>query len=219
MDRGVKVAIFVASVVSLGLGLIWDQVLNQARTAVAQTASADELGPEVIRGEMGAPEIKRLEIPKEFEGIEASPEAPPGDVPATQPDPKKDPKPAGEWTEYVIQPGDSWWRIAHRNFSGRGLSSDDIERANPGVRLIPGETLRIPPNSDAVATTPRVDRSETATTRSSDATDYVVQENDSWWQLAHQTFRDRGLTTTDLKQANPGVNLRPGVTIKIPAGS
>jgi hypothetical protein len=26
MDRGVKIAIFVASIVSLALGLIWDQV-------------------------------------------------------------------------------------------------------------------------------------------------------------------------------------------------
>ena len=42
MDRGVKIAIFVASIGSLALGLIWDQVLSSAREAV-KTEVADDM--------------------------------------------------------------------------------------------------------------------------------------------------------------------------------
>lgn len=47
---------------------------------------------------------------------------------------------------------------------------------------------------------------------------YTAKEGDSWWRIAHVTFKDRGLTTQDLQQANPGVELRPGTILRIPRG-
>jgi len=227
MDRGVKVAIFVASIVSLGLGLVWDQVLNQARTAVAQTASNDELGPEVMQGAIGSPDIRRLEVPEEFEVNDIPPVTPSAQAQPQEAGTSPQPEPAaaaGEWIEYTVQNGDSWWRIAHVHFRDRDLSSDDVERANPGVRLRPGAKVKIPPHKDAVAASPRPSNSanlsqQTATPGATGYSEHTVIEGDSWWRLAHVTYRDRGLKSQQLQDANPNVNLRPGVKIRIPAGS
>jgi DNA repair exonuclease SbcCD ATPase subunit len=58
---------------------------------------------------------------------------------------------------------------------------------------------------------------ERAEESASDTTEYTVKEGDSWWRLANVTFKDRGLSSQDLQQANPGVQLRPGAVIRIPA--
>ncbi|MBX3474648.1 MAG: LysM peptidoglycan-binding domain-containing protein [Planctomycetes bacterium] len=145
MDRGVKIAIFVASIVSLGLGLVWDQVLSQARVVVEKPAE-NPMGPELINANVGAPTIPRLELARK---VDAAVEAVPpelGGPAAPAPGPDKPPAPAAEAvTEYEVQAGDSWWKIANRVFQDRGLSSKDFEDANPGVKLVAGKKIKVPP--------------------------------------------------------------------------
>ncbi|MCF6228314.1 MAG: hypothetical protein L3J82_06575, partial [Planctomycetes bacterium] len=117
MDRGVKVAIFVASIASLGLGLIWDQVLTEAREAV-KTETADVMGPEIKKGEIGSPDLKRKDIIKE--GSKQMPLVVVVDDTAEKPAEPVKPK-VKEWMEYTVQNNDSWGKIAHSHFKGRGL--------------------------------------------------------------------------------------------------
>ena len=219
MDRGVKIAIFVASILSLGLGLIWDQVLSHARVMVEQT-STDELAPEVINARMGSPDIERLEVPEDIgpnftiQPVDMAPvegdAAEEGSTPVTE----------SEWSDYVVQDGDSWWKLAHLRFKDRGLSSTDIEKANKGKVLRPGEVMRIPPNKEALGQgAPATTRRESTVSSSGSAeTEYVVQDGDSWWKIAYVRFKDRELTSDDIANANPGVKLVAGRTVKIPAG-
>ena len=139
MDRGVKIAIFVASVVSLGLGLVWDQVLSHARSVV-ETELAGEMDPERIEAIVGPPHIQRAPPTEEFEPIPAPAAA---DPQPTKPTPE--PNPESGWTEYVVQPNDGWWLIANRRFKSRGLTSTEIADANIGKRLRPGVVIKIPP--------------------------------------------------------------------------
>ncbi|MDC1142067.1 LysM domain-containing protein [Planctomycetota bacterium] len=141
MDRGVKIAIFVASIGSLALGLIWDQVLTDAREAV-KTEVADEMGPEVKEGKIGPPNLPRLDIV-----IDDNSDAPPVVIAPVESDTPKETAPKeADWMEYTVQDNDSWWKIANRHFKGRGLSSSDILNANPTVKnLQPGQKIKIPP--------------------------------------------------------------------------
>jgi nucleoid-associated protein YgaU len=214
MDRGVKVAIFVASIVSLSLGLIWDQVLNQARNAVQQV-SVDELGPEIMQAVVGAPDIRRQAPPEAFEA-QPPVNLPDPQAPAEEQRPEA-PPPVERWQEYTVQHGDSWWRLAHVTFKDLGLATTDIEKANPGVVLRPGIKLRIPPNKEALESSPPPARSGSPQAQApATALEYTVQEGDSWWRIAHVTFKELGKTTQQWEEANPGVRLRPGVKIRIP---
>lgn len=142
MDRGVKIALFVASLVSLALGLVWDQVLSQARVAVQKPAAGD-MAPEELAARVGSPDIPRLELEQAIEEQKAAPQvAEPAPGPQ-QPAAKPAGQPAAE-TEYEVQAGDSWWSIANRKFKDRGLTSTDLEKANAGVTLRPGKKIRIP---------------------------------------------------------------------------
>lgn len=214
MDRGVKIAIFVASIASLGLGLIWDQVLSHARVMVEDTPG-DVLGPEVIDARVGSPDIARLDVPPDLD-----PQFPINNIEDLPPAADEPTETAAAWTDYVVQEGDSWWKLAHVTFKDRGLSSSDLERANNNVTLVPGKTIKIPPNKDALkggAPEPR----STADSQPATAvgqTEYVVQEGDSWWKIAYVRFKDRKLSSDDVANANPGVKLRAGVKIKIPPG-
>ncbi|MCB9932694.1 MAG: LysM peptidoglycan-binding domain-containing protein [Planctomycetes bacterium] len=217
MDRGVKIAIFVASIASLGLGLIWDQVLSHARVMVEQPAD-DVLAAEVMEARMGSPEIARLEVP---EDLDPQFQPKPVDEPTVErAAPEEAPPVEQEWTEYTVQPGDSWWKLAYVRFKERGLSSDDIMRANQGRKLVPGEKLMIPPGKEALKAGPppqAADSNQPAPASSTGETAYTVQEGDSWWKIAYVRFKDRGITTKDLEDANPGVKLVAGAKIKIPA--
>ena len=220
MDRGVKIAIFVASIASLGLGLIWDQVLSHARVLVEDSAR-DELAAEVISAEMGPPNIDRLQPVDDLDaGFQIKPVETPGET--AEPDAAEAAVPQGEWTEYVVQNGDSWWKLAHVTFKSRGLSSEDIERANQGKVLRPGEKLLIPPGKDAIKSGAPARNAGKATESSAspakDASEYVIQDGDSWWKIAYVHFKDRGLSSDDISNANPGVKLVPGAKVKIPAG-
>lgn len=146
MDRGVKIAIFVASIVSLALGLVWDQVLSQARVMVERPAE-NPMGPELVNANVGAPHLPRMEL---AEKVDAAMEATPpelggGTVPAaaSTSTPAMSAPDLGA-TEYEVQPGDSMWKIANRVFKDRGLTSKDIEDANPGVKLVAGKKIKIP---------------------------------------------------------------------------
>lgn len=140
MDRGVKIAIFIASVASLGLGLIWDQVLSNARNAV-QVEDSGDMGPEIKEGRIGSLDLKRLDVDSD-DGNKITKiiiEDAPSEPVAAKPE-------AEEWTDYTVQNNDSWWKIANRHFKGRGLSSSDILNANPNVKsLRPGQKIKIPP--------------------------------------------------------------------------
>ncbi|MCC7508805.1 MAG: LysM peptidoglycan-binding domain-containing protein [Planctomycetes bacterium] len=215
MDRGVKIAIFIASIVSLSLGLIWDQVLSNARVAV-QSEEVDELGPETMQALVGPPEVLRAETPKEFEAVK--PQEAAAETSATSQSAPAATAP--QWTEYVVLSGDSWWKLAHNKFKDRGLEISDLQAANPGVELKPGVKLRIPPfkGAGAVAAGPAVSQPATPQTPPNGVggTEYTVQEGDSWWKIAHVRFKDRGLSSEQLEAANPGVKLRAGSKIKIP---
>ncbi|MBZ0135029.1 MAG: LysM peptidoglycan-binding domain-containing protein [Planctomycetes bacterium] len=214
MDRGVKIAIFVASIASLGLGLIWDQVLSHARVLVEDNP-ADVLAPEVIDARVGSPDIARLNVPDELDPQFPIPNLdtlPPAEAEPVQVD--------APWTDYVVQNGDSWWKLAHVTFKNRELSSSDLERANHNVTLVPGKTIKIPPNKEALkggAPAPVSERTEAGAGTGSE-TEYIVKDGDSWWKIAYVHFKDRGITSDDVANANPGVKLRAGVKVKIPAG-
>lgn len=224
MDRGVKVAIFVASVVSLGLGLIWDQVLSQARVAVENT-SPDEFAAEIIDGRIGSPDIPRLD---------AQEEGPPGvttaqvsndrqaDVQEVEPTARDT---GNGYTEYTVRPNDSFWVIVHKRFPDRGLKVKDVQRANPDVAVPqPGQKLKIPLNAENAEVIART-VSDEADSESVDPgldewAEYEVQSGDNWWSLAYERFRKRGHNTATLQQANPEIeDLKPGQVIKIPPAS
>lgn len=215
MDRGVKIAIFIASIVSLSLGLIWDQVLSNARVAV-QAEEVDELGPETMQALVGPPEVLRAEAPQDFEAVKPVETAAESDATAEA----SPTATAPQWTEYTILSGDSWWKLAHNKFKDRGLEIADLQAANPGVELKPGVKLRIPPFKGAGAVAPGPVVSQPATSpapvSSGSGTEYIVQEGDSWWKIAHERFKGRGLSSEQVEAANPGVKLRAGAKIKIP---
>jgi hypothetical protein len=227
MDRGVKIAIFVASIVSLALGLIWDQVLNQARNvAQGSTINADELGSDLISAVVGPPEVPRLQPPEGFEVRPPAQDSSHGDGQANPPADAENTPPApvhSGWEEYVLQKNDSAWALAHEKFRDRGLKVEDLEAANPGCKWRVGDKVRIPPKSGAVAPPPgsTTERQPTVAgypngNNANGPIEYVVQENDSWWKIAHVHFRDRGKSSDEIEAANPGKKLRPGVKITIP---
>jgi hypothetical protein len=223
MDRGVKIAIFVASIVSLALGLIWDQVLNQARTvAQDRTINVDELGPDLISAVVGPPEVPRLQPPEGFEVRPPEPGVTPSD-PESEGDAQpvdNQPSSASGWLSYVLKPNDSAAKLAHKLFPERGLESKDILDANPESKWRVGDTVRIPPSKGArppapsiipppptAASTPRAQREPII---------YEVQANDGWWVIADK-FKERGLSWQEIEAANPDIKqLKPGMKVKIP---
>jgi nucleoid-associated protein YgaU len=212
MDRGVKIAIFVASIAALCLGLIWDQVLSHARVIVEETAD-DPLAAEVMDANIGSPEIGRLEpsddLAPQFDTrpVDDTPGEPEGvsEVVAVSAEP----------TEYTVKDGDSYWKLAHVTFKDRGLSSEDIKRANGGKELRTGDKFMVPAGKATGAAQPKPQEPKPAA--SSEATEYTVQDGDSWWKIAYVHFKGRGLTSDDLIKANPGAKLVAGNKVKIPA--
>jgi hypothetical protein len=140
MDRGVKIAIFVACIAALSLGLIWDQVLSSTRNLVVkEKPTTGSMGPEIMQGLVGPQNVGRAEI------------TPPLDAPAIVPKPKEDtppsPPPAeSRTTEYLVVENDSWWKIAEKVWGkDRAHHWGQIEAANPGLKLRAGKTVVIPP--------------------------------------------------------------------------
>jgi hypothetical protein len=213
MDRGVKIAIFVASIAALCLGLIWDQVLSHARVVVEETAD-DPLAAEAMEATIGPPGIGRLNPPEDLA---------PWERPQVDPEPamEQPAQPAvpvvNDWLDYVLKAGDSPSKLAHRVFPERGLESTDIKAANPDSKWREGDTIRIPPGkgvkkvaSDAVKAS-----SSSAPSGNRPAIEYEVQQDDGWERIANK-HKDRGVTWKQIEAANPGVKLVPGIKVKIP---
>lgn len=216
MDRGVKVAIFVASILSLALGLIWDQVLSHARTTVEESQQ-DELGPQRMSASIGSPDLPRMQPPESITPAEPVEDAPQPETPTAPTAPTQ--------STHTVQAGDSWWKLAHVTYKDRALSTKEIQDANPDVKTLKvGIALVIPAGK---ATLPVVQGRETQprevpptpqAPENAAATEYEVQAGDSWWKIAYVHFKSRKLETSDLEKANPGVTLKPGIRVKIPAG-
>lgn len=133
MDRGVKIAIFVASIVSLGLGLIWDQVLNHAREVVAED-KGDGFHSEKLKARIGPKELQRQEIPVELAPHNKAP-APAVEAPNPGAAAPETPKAEEGFTEYVVKKGDNASNICHKTFADRYLTTLDLQAANPGVDI------------------------------------------------------------------------------------
>jgi nucleoid-associated protein YgaU len=239
MDRGVKVAIFVASVVSLGLGLVWDQVLNQARTSVAQTASADELGPETMNALMGSPEIRRLEVPQNFEVNE--PEAESGDTTAAPITPTEPTRVPPVTHEYVVQQRDTWSGIVQDHFYIEGISNSERVRMlaeyngiSLDVPLREGTKIIIPSSLDAIRSGQpvRVAGYSPPTGTNSQPTpgasyiEYTIKSGDNWTLIVQEMYRIEGISNSqrvrmlaEFNGMDVQVPLRVGDVIRIPVNS
>ena len=144
MDRGVKIAIFVASIVSLGLGLIWDQVLNHAREVVAED-KGDGFHSEKLKARIGPKDLQRQELPAELV---------PDNAASVEPAASDKPVPSEvkavveeSFTEYVVREGDIASNICHKMFKDRNLTTLDLAAANPGIdiaKIKPGMKLKVP---------------------------------------------------------------------------
>lgn len=216
MDRGVKIAIFVASILSLALGLIWDQVLSHARTHVEQT-QPDAMGPQRMSASIGSPDIPRMQ--------------PTESITPAEPDPTSLPEPAAAeaaaaptQSTHIVKSGDSWWKLAFTTYQDRGINTKDLQDANPTVKQLKvGMEIVIPAGKATLpvakpVTQPEATRDTSAPARTGTATDteYTVQDGDSWWKIAHVHFKQLGFETVEWERANPGINLRPGVKLKVP---
>lgn len=161
MDRGIKIAILVACVLSLGLGLIWDRVIDTARTAALPAREKSALGPDPAAMTVGDMRLPRAEAAVR-DGANTTVEAA-AETPAVMPGGSRtsgvtaSPKSAGSGYpehirpylqdgKYVVQPGDSPWKVANteKRFKFHGKNSTDWTNANPNAKWRAGELLNIP---------------------------------------------------------------------------
>ena len=160
MDRGIKIAILVACLLSLGLGLIWDRVIDASRSAVMP--SRDKGGPlspdpaVLVSGDMRLPKpagqqpaaITQPVNSVDGSGLQVSAgSSSPVIVPPTEG--MKYPEHIRSMIregKYVLQAGDSPWKVANteKRFKFLGKSSTDWVNANPGARWTQGELITIP---------------------------------------------------------------------------
>lgn len=144
----------------------------------------------------------------------------PGDVPATADAPGS----------YTVRAGDVAVLIARKN----GVTFAELQQANPDKdlnRIVPGDTLVIPPPSQAGETVPPVGSPSQSSTQSSAAgkttttaaaaktgATYTVQSGDTLVGIAKKI----GIQLATLQQLNPGVtpnSLQVGQKLNIPKGS
>lgn len=149
-----------------------------------------------------------------------------------QPEDKRELLPA----TYIVQPGDSSWRIAEA-FYGDGQLYPEIERANNLLvdqDLEMGQELTIPELNDVAEegteesplltlssneTTPLSDQS---TTEIDDNESYVVEANDSLWFIALKYLNDGTRWVEIYQQNRPTIGndpnlIYPGQTLILPA--
>ena len=150
MERGIKIAIIAACLVSLGLGLLWDKVIDGARGVMAPTDKAN-MGPDKLVYSVGDTRLPPVREPAPAETVNAdnialTPATPtPTASPASSLPAQLQPAAAGPTPDtYVVKKGDSWWKIAHIQFKTLGKDTDVWQKANAGVQLKPGATLNVP---------------------------------------------------------------------------
>ncbi len=108
---------------------------------------------------------------------------------------------------YEIKEGDTPYSVAQQFNS----SVEDIFRENPGVNdrnFKPGSTLRVLAGTDAY----RVRTENVKTDKLDNFAIYKVGSDESWEGIA----RKNGITAVQLREANPGIELKKGATITIP---
>lgn len=144
MDRGVRIAIIAACFLSLGLGLIWDSVIEATRSMVVEQSESNDMGPDPAVLSVGdtklpAPQRDLSDLPETSVenqiGDSGTPQEwfDPADessassttlggsaTQATGPQPKVSYDSAAtpfiSGGQYEVQSGDSWWKIAHKRF-------------------------------------------------------------------------------------------------------
>ena len=131
--------------------------------------------------------------------------------------------PAAGTTTYVVQEGDmGFWAVAEKVYGkGKGKYWTVIEKANPNVdsnRLGAGTVLKIPPLPGMAAAPSPAGVTPTAPAPPAGERVYIVQGNDSWWEISKKHYGD-GKYYEALQKANPQVTgmLQPGQKIVIPA--
>ena len=106
------------------------------------------------------------------------------------------------YTKYIVQSGDSWWKIA-ANKLGSGLKMNDLAEYNGKTILSPlrvGDVIKIPSSNKASYKI------------------YTVVKGDSWWKIAKNQMGN-GLRYKELAEYNGKSTddaLSIGMTLKIP---
>jgi len=124
------------------------------------------------------------------------------------------PLPAGATGIYIVQSGDTLFRIAQRVY-GDGDQWPRIRDANPGIvpdNLQIGQRIVIPAGGSEPTNVPPPPAPGTRT--------YVVQSGDTLFAIAQRIYGD-GSQWPRIRDANPGIdpdNLQIGQRIVIPAG-
>lgn len=115
---------------------------------------------------------------------------------------------------YTVRNGDFDWAIAKRN----GLTVSQLHSLNPNIdwdSLQVGTHVRLPGGGSGSA---KVATKGHTSSAKSGTRSYTVKQGENDWIIA----RRAGVKVSDLRKANPGVNLskiHPGQTIKLPAGA
>jgi nucleoid-associated protein YgaU len=136
---------------------------------------------------------------------------------------------------HVVEKGDSYWGISQKYFKD-GRYASQIEKANPGVKLIPGKQITIPEiaiaakedaarrTTDDVAPAPaRKDVVQGTTAKKppapgAESTEHVVQKGDTLTSIAKRYYKDASKFHL-IEDANDDLKyqtLRIGMKIKIP---
>ncbi len=133
------------------------------------------------------------------------------------------PAPSTGGGKYIVQAGDSYWRIANKY----GISISELQRLNgtSNYFLYPGQSIKVPgsgsanatpaPASNTASTTPAPAETP-APASSTGGGNYTVQAGDSYWRIANKY----GISISELQRLNGTSNyfLYPGQSIKVPGG-
>ncbi len=130
---------------------------------------------------------------------------------------------AGGGKVYVVQEGDSHWKIAKKQY-GRGDYWYLIDQANPSFRpgsvIRPGQKLIIPPLPSRAIKPPSyagISAGKITTSLTGQKT-YVVKAGDSFWTIAQANY-GQGKYEYLIAKANPSVvprKLEPGQKLTLP---
>jgi LysM repeat protein len=152
MDKGIKIAILVACVLSLGFGLIWDKIIDGARSTLVTKPDAADMGPskaEIRVGDLAKPSLFAPDRPEPAVAASVATLTQPATAPATVAAPG-----ASAPGKHKVKDGETLSAIAERIARSKervpylNTRIEQWKAANPGVvnweRLRPGTELNIP---------------------------------------------------------------------------